>query len=38
MGKDSGTFCGDKRMIVGWVLVKVVLLAAWLTNFGGRRK
>lgn len=39
MGKnlDNGTFCGDKRFTLTWMLVLLVFAAAWLSDLGGRR-
>jgi len=31
-GYDNGTFCGDKRFTLTWLLVKFVFAAAWLAG------
>lgn len=29
---DNGTFCGDKRFTLTWLLVQLVYAAAWLSD------
>lgn len=36
-GFENGTFCGDKRWRLSWLIVQAVYVAAWLSDPFNRR-